>query len=231
MIARNNRVVARSTFSQETPTLMKLYTSKLAPNPRRVAIFLAEKNIDVPIVEIDLAKSENLDADFVAKNPLGRVPVLELDDGTFLAESMAICRYFEEIQPEPPLLGTDARDKALVEMWNRRMEFEIMGNVTGCFRHSHPYWEGRIEQVADYGDLCRRNIEDRMAWLDGELAGHDYIAGDRFTVADMTAVSAFDLGKIAKIRIPEELSNLTQWYQRVAERPSVASTSPTRKRD
>jgi glutathione S-transferase len=223
-------VVAGSISSQGTPMPMKLYTSSVAPNPRRVAIFLAEKKIDVPIVEVDLAKSENLDADFVAKNPLGRVPILELDDGAYLAESMAICRYFEEIQPEPPLLGTDARDKAMVEMWNRRMEFEIMGNVTGCFRHSHPYWEGRIEQVGDYGELCRRNIEERMTWLDGELAGREYIAGDRFTVADITAVSAFDLGKIAKIRIPEELANLTKWYQRVSERPSVASTSPTRKR-
>ena len=208
---------------------MKLYTSKVAPNPRRVAIFLAEKGIDVPVVEINLAEKENLAPDFMAKNPLARVPVLELDDGSYLPESMAICRYFEETQPEPPLMGTDARDKAEVEMWNRRMEFEIMANITGCFRHSHPYWEGRIEQVADFGDLCRRNIEERMAWLDGELAGKEYVAGDRFTVADMTAISAFDLGRIAKIRIPEDQHNLTGWYQRCYERPSVADTSPMRK--
>ena len=208
---------------------MKLYTSGVAPNPRRVAIFLAEKGIDVPVVEINLAEKENLTPDFMAKNPLARVPVLELDDGSYLPESMAICRYFEETQPEPPLMGTDARDKAEVEMWNRRMEFEVMANITGCFRHSHPYWEGRIEQVADFGDLCRRNIEERMTWLDGELAGKAYIAGDRFTVADMTAISAFDLGRIAKIRIPEELKNLTGWYQRCYERPSVADTSPMRK--
>ena len=208
---------------------MKLFTSSVAPNPRRVAIFLAEKGIDVPIVEINLAEKENFEPGFVEKNPLARVPVLELDDGTYLPESMAICRYFEETQPEPPLMGTDARDKAEVEMWNRRMEFEVMGNITGCFRHSHPYWEGRIEQVGDFGDLCRRNIEERMTWLDGELAEKDYIAGDRFTVADMTAISAFDLGRIAKIRIPEDCKNLTAWYQRCYERPSVAETSPMRK--
>lgn len=210
---------------------MKLHTSKLAPNPRRVAIFLAEKGIDVPLVEIDLAKGENLKPDFIAINPLGRVPVLELDDGSFLAESMAICRYFEESQPQPPLLGIDPEDRAKVEMWNCRMEFEVMGNVTGCFRHSHPYWEGRIEQVPPYGELCRKNIEARMKWLDGELSGRGHIAGDRFTVADITAVTAFDLGRVAKIRIPDALSNLTRWYGEVAERPSVVSTSPARKRD
>ena len=115
---------------------MKLYTSPVAPNPRRVAIFLAEKGIDVPVVDINLAEKENLTPDFMAKNPLARVPVLELDDGSYLPESMAICRYFEETQPEPRLMGTDARDKAEVEMWNRRMEFEIMANITGCFRQA-----------------------------------------------------------------------------------------------
>ena len=98
---------------------MKLYTTKVAPNPKRVHIFLAEKGIDIECVEIDLGKSENLEADFVAKNPLGRVPVLELDDGSYIAESVAICRYFEEQQPEPPLFGADAKDKAVVEMWKR----------------------------------------------------------------------------------------------------------------
>lgn len=208
---------------------MKLYTTRVAPNPRRVAIFLAEKGIEVPTVEIDLAAKENLLPEFLARNPLGRVPVLELDDGSYLAESMAICRYFEATNPEPALFGSGARAQAEVEMWNRRMEFEILANVTGCFRHTHPYWDGRIEQVGDFGDLCRRTLADRMKWLDGELAGRTYIAGERFTVADITAVSAFDLAKIIKVRIPEELSNLTRWYETVSSRPSVESTSPSRK--
>ena len=208
---------------------MKLYTTRVAPNPRRVAIFLAEKGIDVPTVEIDLAAKENLLPEFLARNPLGRVPVLEFDDGSYLAESMAICRYFEATNPEPALFGSGARSQAEVEMWNRRMEYEILANVTGCFRHTHPYWDGRIEQVADFGDLCRRTLEERMKWLDGEVAGRTYIAGERFTVADITAISAFDLAKIVKVRIPEELSNLTQWYETVSSRPSVTSTSPSRK--
>lgn len=201
---------------------MKLYTTKVAPNPRRVHIFLAEKGIEIECVELDLGKSENLDPDFVAKNPLGRVPVLEMDDGTYLAESVAICRYFEELHPEPPLFGTDAKDKAVVEMWNRRMESEVLGNVSNCFRHTHPYWEGRIPQVPEFGELCRKNLLERMNWLDQELAGREFIAGDRFTVADITAITGFQLARIPKIRIGEELTNLTRWYDAVAARPSVA---------
>ena len=135
---------------------------------------------------------------------------------------MAICRYFEETQPEPPLFGVDARDKANVEMWNRRMEFEILAQVSGCFRHSHPYWEGRITQVADFGDLCRKTVLERMEWLDGELAGREFIAGDRFTVADITAFCGIALGRIPKIYIPEERANLKRWYEAVGARPSVA---------
>jgi glutathione S-transferase len=206
---------------------MKLWTAAVAPNPRRVAIFLAEKGVEVPTVGIDLAKKENYEPDFLAKNPLGRVPVLEFDDGFCLAESMAICRYFEESHPEPPLFGVDARDRATVEMWNRRMEFEIMLNMTGCFRHTHPYWEGRIEQVAAYGELCRMTAADRMKWLDGELAEREYIAGAAFTVADITAICGFGIGRVAKIRIPEELAHLTRWNQTVSERPSVAATAPS----
>jgi glutathione S-transferase len=205
---------------------MKLWTAAVAPNPRRVAIFLAEKGLEIPTVEIDLAKRENLAPDFLAKNPLGRVPVLELDDGSFLAESMAICRYLDELNPDPNLFGRDARERATVEMWNRRMEFQILQPMAGCFRHSHPYWQGRIEQVEAYGALCRRTAEERMAWLDGELAGRDHIAGAAFTVADITAICGFGIGRVARIRIPEALANLSRWHARVSERPSVAATAP-----
>ena len=200
---------------------MKLYTSKVAPNPRRVHIFLAEKGVEIESVEIDLGESQNLDPDFVARNPLGRVPVLELDDGAYLADSMAICRDFEETHPEPPLMGIDVRDKAMVEMWNRRMEFEIMAQISGCFRHTHRYWEGRIPQIPEYGELCRKTVLERMAWLDGELADREFIAGDRFTVADITAFTAISLGRIPKIRIAEELTNLQRWFDAVRARPSV----------
>ncbi len=201
---------------------MKLYTTKVAPNPRRVHIFLAEKGIEVDTVELDLGKLENLDPDFVAKNPLGRVPVLELDDGSYLAESMAICRYFEETQPEPPLFGVGAQGRAEVEMWNRRMEFEILQQISGCFRHTHPYWEGRIPQIKDFGELCRKTVLERMEWLDGELADREFVAGGDFTVADITAFTGIALGRIPKIRIAEDLTNLQRWYDAVGARPSVS---------
>jgi glutathione S-transferase len=209
---------------------MKLWTAAVAPNPRRVAIFLAEKGIDIPTVEIDLAKGDNYAPEFLAKNPLARVPVLEFDDGSFLAESMAICRYLEETHPEPPLFGLGAGDRAQVEMWNRRMEFEILLPMAGCFRHSHPYWQGRVEQVEAYGEFCRRTAEDRMNWLDGELVDRAYIAGQTFTVADITAICGFGIGRVSKIRIPDALANLTRWHLTVSERPSVALTSPPAKK-
>jgi glutathione S-transferase len=205
---------------------MKLWSALVAPNPRRTVIYVMEKGIEVETVNIDLGAKENYAPEFMAKNPLARVPVLEFDDGTCLAESKAICRYFEETHPEPPLMGIDAKDRAFVEMWDRRMESELMGNMTGAFRHTHPYWEGRIEQVAAYGDICRRNAEEKMAWLDGELADREYIAGDAFTIADITAICAFGIGRVAKIRIPEALTHLTDWHERMSARPSVIATGP-----
>ncbi|MBE08799.1 MAG: glutathione S-transferase [Rhodospirillaceae bacterium] len=205
---------------------MKLWSAQVAPNPRRVVIYLMEKGIDVETVDIDLGAKENFTPDFLAKNGLARVPVLEMDDGTFLTESKAICRYFEELNPEPTLMGTNARDRANIEMWDRRMEIEIMQNMTGAFRHGHPYWEGRIEQVPDFGDLCKRNAEEKMAWLDGEISGRDFIATDSFTIADITAICAFGIGRIARIKIPEELKNLTAWHERMSTRESVIATGP-----
>ena len=205
---------------------MKLWSAAVAPNPRRVEIYLMEKGIEVETENIDLGAKANYEPEFVAMNPLARVPVLELDDGTFLAESKAICRYFEETHPEPPLLGSNTQERALIEMWDRRMESELMGNITGAFRHLHPYWDGRIEQIPAYGDICKRNADDRMAWLNGELADRDYIAGDRFTLADITAICAFGIGRVAKIRIPEELKNLTEWNERMSARDSVIATGP-----
>ena len=205
---------------------MKLWSAQVAPNPRRVVIFLMEKGIEVETVNIDLGAKANYEPEFMAKNPLARVPVLEFDDGACLAESKAICRYFEETNPEPPLMGIDARDRAFVEMWDRRMESELMANMTGAFRHCHPYWEGRIEQIPAYGDICKRNAEERMALLDSELAKREYIAGDAITIADITAICAFGIGRVARIRIPDEMTNLTAWHERISARPSVIATGP-----
>jgi glutathione S-transferase len=200
---------------------MKLYDSQMAPNPRRVRIFLAEKGVTVPTVQVDLGKAENRQPPFLAKNPLAGVPVLELDDGTFLAESVAICRYFEELQPEPPLLGVDAKDRAIVEMWQRRMEQEVLRNVAGCFQNTHEFFKGRIEQVPEYGAVCKRTALKRLEWLDGELAARPFVAGDRYTIADVTALCAIDFGRVTGIRPLPEQKHLVRWHEAVSARPSA----------
>lgn len=200
---------------------MKLYDSRMAPNPRRVRIFLAEKGIEVPTVQVDIAKAENRKPPFLEKNPLGGVPVLELDDGRFLSESVAICRYFEETQPEPPLMGTDAADKAWVEMWERRMEIEIFMTIAQTFRNTHEFFKGRIPQVPEYGEVCRKAAESRMKWLDGELADREFVAGGRFTIADITALVGIDFGRVSGIRIQPDQKNLARWHEAVSARPSA----------
>jgi glutathione S-transferase len=202
---------------------VKLYDSAMAPNPRRVRIFLAEKDIEVPVVQVDIAKAENRQPPFLAKNPMGALPVLELDDGTHIAESIAICRYFEALQPDPPLFGVGAEDIAVVEMWNRRMEFEVFLATAGCFRNTHDFFKGRIPQVPEYGEVCRGTAEKRLAWLDEVLADREFIAGERFTVADITALCGIDFGRVTGIVIQPEQKNLTRWHGAVSSRPSASA--------
>ena len=200
---------------------MKLYDSAIAPNPRLVRVFLAEKGIEVPTVPVDIAKSENRQPPFLEKNPMGGVPILELDDGTIIAETVAICRYFEENQPAPPLMGTDPTDRAMVEMWRRRMELEIALPIMQTFRNLHDYFKGRIPQVPEYGELCRKSAIKRLAWLDGELTDRRFVAGDRYTIADITLLIGVDFGRASDIRISSEQKNLVRWYEEVSSRPSA----------
>lgn len=200
---------------------MKLYDATTAPNPRRVRIFLAEKGIEVPLVPVDIAGKENRRAPYNEKNPMQGVPMLELDNGTCIAESVAICRYFEEMQPEPPLMGIDPEDKAIVEMWNRRMEHHLAVSAMNSFRHTHAFFTGRIEQIADYGAQQKNEALKTMEWLNGELKDREFIAGDRFTIADITAMCGIDFGRITKIGIGEDQVNLKRWYDSVASRPSA----------
>jgi glutathione S-transferase len=200
---------------------MKLHEFTQAPNPRRVRIFLAEKGITVPNEQVNLASADNRKPEFLAKNPMGGVPVLELDDGTFIAESVAICRYFEETHPEPRLMGVDAKDKAVVEMWQRRMEFEILMNAAGSFRNTSEFFKGRIPQVPEYGAVCKNAALKRMEWLDKELASREFIAGSRYSIADITALVGIDFGRTTGIKILPEQKNLMRWHQAVSSRPSA----------
>lgn len=201
---------------------MKIYEFTRAPNPRRVRIFLAEKSIEVPYEQVDIPSAKHREPAFLAKNPMGLVPVLELDDGTFISESVAICRYFETLHPEPRLMGgPDAKDAATVEMWHRRMELELLEHIAGCFRNTNSFYKGRIPQVADWGEVCRQAAFERLDWLDSELANREFIAGDRYTIADITALAAVDFGRACDIRMKPEQKNLQRWHQAVSSRPSA----------
>jgi glutathione S-transferase len=200
---------------------VKLYDSAFAPNPRRVRFFLVEKGIEVPTVQVDIGKAENRQPEFLAKNPMGGLPVLELDDGTYLAETVAICRYFEEIQPDPPLMGTGAQGRALVEMWQRRMEIEVFLPIAQVFRNTHEFFKGRIIQIPEYGEACRDVSASRLAWLDEVLKEREWIAGDRFTIADITAVCGIDFGRISGIKVLPEQKNLERWHEAVSSRPGA----------
>lgn len=200
---------------------MKLYNLPLGMNPRRVRIFLAEKGVGIETVDIDMMKGENRTPEFLAMNPMGTLPVLELDDGTILSESIAICRYLEHLHPEPALFGSTPLAQAQVEMWNRRMEYEIMAPITAVFRHANPFWEGRITQVPDFADVARAQASERMLWLDGHLSDREFIATDTYTVADITAQCALLLGRNTSTPIPDEAANLTRWWKGVTARPSA----------
>jgi len=200
---------------------MKIYNSPTAPNPRRVRVFLAEKGVQVPYEDVDIGKAVNRQPEFRKKNPMAGVPVLELDDGTCIAESVAICRYFEELHPEPNLFGVSAKERAQVDMWNRRMEFNLLQPIADTFRQRHEFFKGRIRQVPEYADIQRLNAEDSLKWLDGELANRKFIAGDRFTIADITAMIAVDFGRVSKIGIQPDQKNLARWHAEVSARPSA----------
>ncbi len=201
---------------------MKLLETRMAPNPRRVRIFLAEKGIQVPTEELDLMKGELQRESFTKLNALQRVPVLQLDDGTAICESMAICRYFEELHPEPPLFGTGALGKAMVEMWQRRMELGLMSAVTSAFRHLHPAMaEREVPQVAAWGEANKPRALEMLRILDEQLAGNRFVAGDAYSVADITALVTVDFMKPARVQRPEGLANLDRWYKEVASRPSA----------
>ncbi len=201
---------------------MKLYDGGRAPNPRRVKVFLAEKGITVPVEPVDLGKLAHKSPAYTAINPLQRVPALQLDDGTIITESIAICRYFERLHPEPPLFGIDAKDMALVEMWERRLEFHLLGPVSHIFRNSHPAMKGmEVPQVPAWADANRPRAMDFLTLLDGELKDRRYIAGDRYSVADITGMISVDFMKPAKLTVPEALGNLKRWHAEVSARPSA----------
>ena len=203
---------------------MKLYDAVRAPNPRRVRIFLAEKGLTIPTELVDLASMQHRGDSFTAINPVQRVPVLVLDDGTAIAESMPICRYIEELHPEPNLCGADPVERAKVGMWSRFVEHGLFSMIAHAFRHIHPGMAPfEVPQVPAWGEANREKALVEMTWLDGELATRAFIAGERFTVADITAIVAIDFLRAAKLAVPDQLGNLKRWQAEVSARPSMVA--------
>ena len=201
---------------------MKLYDGGKAPNPRRVRIFLAEKGLPLPpLVPVDLGKGENLTPAFAGKNPWQRVPVLELDDGTMISESVAICRYFEELHPEPALFGRGARERAEIEMWHRRLEFGVYLAAQAVFRHLHPAMaQAEIPQVAVWGEANRAKVEVEWRRIDRALSGRPFIAGDKFSIADILGGIAVDFLRWAKLTVPPDCAAVARWHAALTARPS-----------
>jgi glutathione S-transferase len=200
---------------------MKIVEIRTAPNPRRVRIFLAEKGIEVPYEEVDIVKGLKT-PEFSRLNPFQRVPVLVLDDGTSIAETMAICRYFEETKPEPALFGKGAKQRAVVEMWNRRMELGLLACVAQAFRHLHPAAaQLEVPQVPAWGEANKPRAQEILQIMDQELGTRRYITGDEYTVADITAMVAVDFTRPARVERPQGLDNLARWHKEVSARPSA----------
>ena len=201
---------------------MQLYDGGRAPNPRRVRIFLAEKGISVPLAPVDLGSLQQRSAAYTAINPMQRLPALELDDGTVLTESIAICRYFEELQPEPPLFGKGALEKARIEMWQRRMELHFLALVSHVFRNSHPAMkEMEVPQVPEWAEANKPRIAAFLTFLDRELATRAFVAGENYSVADITGLVAVDFMKPAKLTLPDGMDNVRRWHAEISARPSA----------
>lgn len=201
---------------------MKLYDYPAGPNPRRVRIFLAEKGIDVPLVHTDILKREQKTPNFLAKNPIGSIPVLELDDGTCISESVAICRYFEELQPEPPLFGSTPLEKATIEMWLRRVELNFMVPVGMVWIHGHPLTARLIKQIPEAADQNRKRVHMGYQLLDDQLAQQTFVAGETYSVVDAVLLASLDFANgLVGVPYDTELSNLKRWHEAVSARPSA----------
>lgn len=203
---------------------MKLYgEDNPAPNPRRVRIFLAEKGLTIPQVRVPLRERAHKASQFLEKNSLGQVPVLELDDGSFLSESVSICRYLEALHPAPPLFGATPKQQATIDMWIRRIELQLMAPIAHVWRHTHPLTAALLTQYRDFGDSNRDHAERAYRWLDAEMADRAFVAGDAYSMADIVAVTTVEFGQFIGVPIPEDCLAVTAWHERVRERPSASA--------
>ena len=201
---------------------MKLYDSYRAPNPRRVRWFMAEKGIDdIEVVNLNVFAGEHRTPEYLAKAGMANVPALEMDDGTTITESVAICRYLESLYPEPNLFGRDAKETAIIEMWSRRTEMLLANPLMLTVRHSHPALAALEKQIPEIADSNRRTAERALKVFERRLAESEFIAAERVTMADVLAGTAIDFSRMAKFSIPDEFTNVKRWYDGMMERPAA----------
>jgi glutathione S-transferase len=201
---------------------MKLFTS-IGPNPRTVRMFLLEKGLELPSVEVDLMGGENRRPPYNERNPAGQLPALELDDGRVLGETVVICEYLEELHPKPALIGTTPEERAETRMWQRRVELGITEHLYNGFRYAEgiELFRPRMRVLPEAADGLKAVVKDKLAWLDGLLAGKQFLAGNRFTLADIILFAALDFGRTVGQPFDTGLANLSAWFDRVAARPSA----------
>lgn len=206
---------------------MKIYGTRTQGSPRRLAVFLEEKHLDIPFVPVDLRKGEHRTQGFLAMNPLALVPVLELDDGTCLSETITIARYLEELHPEPCFLGRDPLERARLDMWARHVEFGFYDAIRAFFRHGSPHARAlEPVQIAEWSELGRRRAADALRVLDEQLAGNEFIAGPDFSWADITLVTSLEGTAGMGFEIPGECRHVLRWLDTATRRASVVATRP-----
>ena len=201
---------------------MKLFTG-MGPNPRTVRLFLAEKGMEIPLEEVDLLGGENRRPPYTDKNPAGQLPCLELDDGSYLAEITAICEYLEEIQPEPPLIGTTPEERAETRMWARRIDLNILEPMANGFRFAEglPIFKDRVHVIPQAADDLKATGREKLEWLNGLVGGREFIVGDRLTLADIMLYAFLEFGATVGQTLDPKLDNLQAWFARISARPSV----------
>jgi glutathione S-transferase len=200
---------------------MKIYDFVGAPNPRKLRVYLAEKGLDVPTEQVDILSGQNRTPEFRRKNPAAGLPVLELDDGTCLPESLAIIEYFEELHPEPPMIGTTPLERARTRALERIAELGVLGRIATIFQNTHPFFAGRVKQSPEAAESARSILDGNLAILDDKIGAHPFVAGSRPTIADCTLFAALEFGAFAGVPLDPKLGNVNRWYQAFKQRPSA----------
>lgn len=202
-----------------------LFYNSIGPNPRVVRMFIAEKGLTIPSVQIDLMRGENRKEPYLSKNPHGQMPALELDDGTTVCEITAICEYLEDVNPKPPLIGSTPAEKAEVRMWVRRIDLNICEPLTAGFRFSQglQLFKDRIITIPEAADGFKRIARDRIKWLDGQMTGREFVCGNRFTLADIMLFAFLDFGGQVGQPLEPENAAIANWFARIKARPSAAA--------